>query len=280
MKLIITVILLLTAVITSPGQENVKAFTNLLSLKDSTAFKGANSKEAWLKVVDVSVYGGGSLFGLVTGDSSVEDNTSPSGSLGINFSTSRITGNLYYSYNARQTVSLNTLADFGNSLMNPNLSGQSLSFSITGRLKEYLSFNTNMIIADNLWEIDGEAIDASPLVLKFGAYLEPFIFDKNEFSNNEIHLLFGLHFTHRSILGDFANQDRRIEDELIENKGYNGLDVSINAFLNSVQLYVQFSRNSKNDFLIPGFSGSQVTFGVNVTGNLISLSKTDNSTKD
>lgn len=236
-------------------------------------------RDQWTKITDVSIYGGGSLFGLVTGDSSIEDNTSPSGSLGINFKTSRITGNLYFSYNSIQTVEMNSLSQFGQALMNPNLSGQSLTFSATARLYRYLSANGSLVIADNLWQLGEESIDASPLVIKFGGMIDPFSFSKDDLADNKINLLFGVHFTHRSILGDFANADQQIEDQTIESKGYNGIDFSVNAYLNSVHLYVQFSRNSKKDFLIPGFSGSQVTFGVNVTGNLINLKKKDKPAK-
>ncbi|GGD09200.1 hypothetical protein [Hyunsoonleella pacifica] len=53
--------------------------------------------------------------------------------------------------------------------------------------------------------------------------------------------------------------------------GLDGIDFSVNTYLNSVHLHVQYSSNKKKDLNIPGFSGSQVLFGLNVTGKLIKL---------
>lgn len=226
----------------------------------------------WRTVHKVSIYGGGSLFGLVTGDDELDEGTSPSGSLGINFATQRIQGSLYYSYNGRQTVNLSTLGQLGNSLMNPNLSGQSLTLGLTARVRSYFGANASIRIADNLWQLDDETnIDASPMVIKIGGYYSPFIFNKERLNDNELILLLGVHYVNRSILGDFRNQDIDIEGLRVNDKGYNGLDISANAFLNAVHMYVQISINGDDDILIPGYSGTQVTFGINVTGNLISL---------
>ena len=54
-------------------------------------------------------------------------------------------------------------------------------------------------------------------------------------------------------------------------QGYNGLDVSVNMYLNAVHMFVQYSHNLNEAYNIPGFTGSQVIFGINVSGEFINL---------
>ena len=111
------------------------------------------------------------------------------------------------------------------------------------------------------------------MVFKLGGYYSPFIFNKERLNDNELILLLGLHYVNRSILGDFRNQDVNIEGLKVNDTGYNGFDISANAFLNSVHMFVQVSLNGDDDIIIPGYTGTQVVFGINVTGNLINLKK-------
>lgn len=228
--------------------------------------------DEWLKIKSVSLYGGGSLLGLVTSSESIEEQTSPSGSIGVNLSTHRLSGNLYFSYNGRKMVDMMTLDQFGNSLMNPNLAGESISFYLMGRLHKYFGISTSILIADNLWKLDTiNEIDASPFIARLGLYLRPF--DFSEITTNKIDFTINCHFTHRAIHGDFGNKSQMIGNQIIERRGYNGIDISANIYLNSVQLFVQFSSNRKGEFEVPGFTGTQIVFGVNVTGEVVSLLK-------
>lgn len=229
----------------------------------------------WFTIKNVSLYGGGSLLGLVTSTDDTQENTSPSGSIGINLETDRIIANLFFSYNGREVVDMMTLEQFGNSLMNPNLAGQSISFSLLGKINNYFGVSGNFKIADNLWKLDSiKTIDSSPLVARIGFYFRPFNFDL--IKNNNVDFTLNCHFTHRALYGDFGNNSQIIENQTIERRGYNGFDISANIYLNAVQLYMQLSRNSKGDFEVPGFTGTQVLFGVNVTGDIISLFKKNN----
>lgn len=257
------------------AQEYVPSTIALIT--DSDAFTTANAKDKttkekideWTKVEEVYLYGGGSILGLVTASGKVNEAASPTGSIGINFKTKRLTCNLFFSYNSKQTVKVDSLYKLGNSLMNPNLGGQSFSFSVQGAINNYAGVYSSFHIADNTWKLnDSTAIDASPLILRFGLYVNPFRFNLND---NTVKLTLNLNYTHRSILGDFNNGDQLIQGNIISPRGYNGVDFSVNAYLNSVKIYVQFSANSKGNILIPGFSGSQVLFGIDIAGKLIKL---------
>jgi len=249
------------------SQSMVSKTTSIL--KDSDGFSDFGSTDDWFEVTEVNLYGGGALVGLVTADDDMDEAASPTGSIGINFKTKRLTCNLFFSYNSKQTIKVDSLNKFGNSLMNPNLGGHSFSFSAVASLKKYYGISASFQIADNVWELENSnQVDASPLIFRFGIYVNPFRFDLSE---NNVKIIFDAHYTHRSILGDFNNNDQIIEGNVISPKGYNGFDFSINAYLNSVKIYVQFSSNSRNGLIIPGFSGSQVLFGVDVAGTLLKL---------
>ena len=249
---------------------NFSSFSQNYTSKSVRPFE--TNADDWFKIESINLYGGGSLLGLVTADSSIEDATSPTGSVGINFSTKRISCNLFFSYNGRKSTDVKDLSKLGNALMNPNLGGQSFTFSALGRINKFIGFSTSFQIADNIWQISNtEEIDASPLIGRIGFYVRPFDFGTNKEGNNDINLTLNIHYSHRSILGDFNNNTQTIDSQEIKPRGYNGIDFSINTYLNSVHLFVQFSSNKTKKFDIPGFTGSQVTFGINVTGNLIKV---------
>ncbi|MAM27883.1 MAG: hypothetical protein CMC13_02580 [Flavobacteriaceae bacterium] len=241
----------------------------IVKKRDSLIQVESNPIDKWSKVNSVSIYGGGSLLGLVTAEENIEDASSPSGSLGLNFSTQRITCDLFFSYNAKQEIDMNSLAAFGSALMNPNLGGQSLTFKTTAKVGRFYGVNGSLLVADNIWKLDEEEkIDASPLVARVGFYIRPFQFN---LADNEVDVSFDAHYTHRSILGDFNNAEQSIAGTKIVPRGYNGGDFSVNAYMNAVKVYAQFSVNSTRGFIIPGFSGTQVLFGIEVTGDVIKL---------
>lgn len=253
-------------------QPNVQKSSGKIEINTS---KAAISKiDEWRKINSVSLYGGGSLLGLVTSSESIDEQTSPSGSVGLNFSSIRLSGNLYFSYNGKKTVDMMTLSQFGNSLMNPNLAGQSISFYLLGRITPHFGFSFSYLVTDNLWALDTIiSVEASPVVARFGFYVRPF--DFTALTTNEIDFTLNGHFAHRAIHGDFENDIYTIENQRISKRGYNGFDFSANIYLNSVQLFVQYSLNSEGDFKISGFTGKQISFGVNVTGDIIALMKKD-----
>lgn len=238
--------------------------------KEVTLSNSDTSKVAkWLDVKSVYLYGGGKLLNLVTTNDKVEDAASPSGSLGFYFETDRLKSNLYFSYNARQTLDMQSLSNFGNSLINPDRGGQSFTFSARGSLVENFGFTTSFSVSDQEWILnDTETVDASPIVSKIGFYLEPFRFN---LTDNSVEFIIDLHYTNRVISGDFGNSDQVIEDMIIKRRGYNGWDIQANMKFNAVKVYVQFSGNTVRDLDIPGFSGHQVLFGVEVSGPLVKI---------
>jgi hypothetical protein len=180
----------------------------------------------WFKIDSISLYGGGSLLGLVTSADDRDETASPSGSIGLNFASTRLSCNLYFSYNGRQDIEMNSLDRFGTTLMNPNTAGQSLSFTVLGSLHKNFGFSTGLLVVDNLWQLDSlTTLDASPFLLRIGGYVKPFEFP---LPNNIVNFTLNFHYTHRSILGDFGNNPQLIGTQMIERRGYNGIDISAN----------------------------------------------------
>jgi len=268
MKRIATIVFISLA-ISSFGQAFIK--NSIRSDKPGeNLLEQKGSFDDWFKVQEVNLYGGGGLLSLVTTKDIIDEATSTTGSIGLNFVTKRISNDLYFSYNGKQSIEIYNLSVFGNTLMNPNLSGQSISYSIFARVHKIYGVSCSIQLSDQLWKLDSiSTFDASPFFFRIGGYFRPFNF--TGLSDNLIDLTFNIHYTHRSILGDFNNRTQNIDGQAIEPRGYNGFDISGNFYFNSVQLIVQFSQNLISDFEIPGFSGSQITFGINVTGEMLKL---------
>lgn len=224
--------------------------------------------DQWLRMDSLSFYGAGSLFGLVSSADQEEVNTSPTGSLGFNFSSQRINGNLFFSYNGKKNIEMRSIEQFGIAILNPNIAGQAINLSLQARALKKAGFNLSFLAVDNTWQInDSTTIESSPYLVKWGLYLEPFVFPT---TRNTVRLILKLNYTHRGIFGDFGNTERVIDNRTIKPKGYNGLDFSTNLVFNNVELFFQLSSHSKKED-IPGFSGPQVFFGINVAGNLIRI---------
>lgn len=225
--------------------------------------------QRWLEVDSVFLYGGGKLLSLVTSNDEKNETTSPSGSLGLNFCTSKLSCNLFFSHNAKQKITINTLSDFGTAIMNPDLSGQSLSFSVQAEVFPKFGASGTFLVADQDWSLsESEVLDASPIIGKVGFYVRPFDFKAID---NIIDFYVDFNYTHRVISGDFGSIDRMINNTQIKRRGYNGWEIQGNVKFNAVKLYVQFSGIKISDIDVPGFSGNQVSFGIDVTGKLAKI---------
>lgn len=264
-KLVLVIFCIVCAFCEGRCQEYVQNTIQSSSLVESSLI----NVDDWFKVDSVFLYGGGKLLSLVTGDNKTDETTSPTGSLGLNFSSSRLSCNFFFSYNARQQVTMNSLSNFGNSLMNPDRSGQSFAFSMRGRLFTNFGFSSSFHAADQEWILsEGKQVDASPIVTKLGFYIRPFNFNAVE---NKVDFTLDFHFTNRVISGEFGKVNQTINNTLIKRRGYNGWDIQANVRLNAVKVYAQFSGNKVDGLDIPGFSGNQVLLGIDVTGELIKL---------
>jgi hypothetical protein len=261
---LITVVMLLT--FQGNSQEFIGGFEKPAKDKSGTCI------DQWFKVKEVSIYGGGSLMSLVTAEDLSDESTSTSGSLGLNFNTKRIWANLFFSYNGKKTIEMYNLEQFGNSLMNPNYAGESVAFSMLAHVKRFAGLSIRFDASDNIWQLDSITMfDASPIIFRGGFFIRPFNFnmDSNE---NKIDFILKFHYTHRGVLGDFNNDPHIIDGIEIPPRGYNGFEISANFFFNYLELFFQYSNNAKGDFInLPGFTGSQVTIGLNITGKVITL---------
>lgn len=263
----ITAIVIFSISISCFGQGLSKQSISLFA--DTTRKGTTHWAENWFKVSEASLYGGGELISLITAkdEDVLKEATSTTGSVGLNFFTHRLSCDLFYSYNGRKVLIMNSLSRFGNTLMNPDLSGQSFSFSILAKICNYSGVAASIKIADNLFQMDSvTTIAAAPIIIRLGFCIRPFNFDFP--NNNAIDFTINLNYTVRSFLGDFNNNTQIIEGQEIVPRGYNGFDISANFYLNWVKLIFQFSQNSKGEYEIPGFTGSQVTFGINVSGDM------------
>lgn len=221
----------------------------------------------WTKIEGGHLYGGGSLLDLVTNGSEAAG-SSASGSIGLTFSSQRLFSNFYFSYGGGGDAAIENMRQFGAALMNPRNQASTFSLSFLGKLWRKGGFSVEGQLSDNDWLIDSTTIDASPLLFRLGFYLDPFEF---VFEDNKINLVFDAHFTHRVVLGDFNNAERIIDNNLIRSRAFNGLDISANFYLNSVQMFVKYNWNETQELEMPGFTGSQVVIGLNVSGELLKL---------
>lgn len=221
------------------------------------------------KVDSVYLYGGGKLFSLLTSDEEIES-TNTSGSLGLFFQSTRMRMNFFFTYNGKNNVEMQNLKQFGLAITNPDRSGQSLSLSTEFTLTKKIGFLMKGYVGDQNWILDSTTSqDASPLVAKFGFLFRPFEFELND---NDIDINLELAYTYRGILGDFGNQKTyQIGTDILQRQGFNGFEFTLNAALNSVKLFVTYTANGNNELYIPGFSGNQIFFGVNVTGQMVKL---------
>ena len=225
--------------------------------------------QKYLMIDEISLYGAGNILGLVTASEDIEENAAPTGSIGLNMKSDKLTIDLFYSLNAKQKVTINTLAQFGNTLINPNIGGHAFTLHITGQYNQYVGFQSSFRVSDNIYVLNEEEIDASPIALRFGGYVRPFTFPDSA-NGNEIQVSLSLDFTHRNVLGDFRNVTREVEGKTL-GRSYNSLDLTLSTYLNDVRIYAQGTFSKKGDFLIPGYSGAQITLGLDVSGDLISL---------
>lgn len=285
MKNLLLTTILLTIGVSAYSQQFVKntfthhtpdgftKYKDLTTPEEKKAWKDELVKELW-DVNEFNIYGGGALLGLLTGDEKVEDATNVGGSVGFNFATDFMSTNLFFSYNGAARVEMNSLSQLGVSLNNPNSSGQSASIDITSKLlrrSDRFGLHTRLSIVNNLWQIDSTEINATPIEYKFGLYFKPWSFDM---MNDTLDLAITVSYAHRNILGDFGNADSfEIEGTTIKQRGYNGIDVALNLVFNRVELYALYSYNAKlkNAPVIPGFTGSQFTVGINLAAELIKL---------
>ncbi|NND77868.1 MAG: hypothetical protein HKN39_06765 [Flavobacteriales bacterium] len=243
-------------------------FVPTSTIKFSDSIESLSTLQKWTLVNSVSIYGGGTLLSQVTSKSSEDNASSPSGSLGMNLTTEKIVFDIFYSYNSKQEVEMNDLNSFGNTLMSPDLGGQSVSMKASTWFTENFGLQGSLNIIDSNWNIDSLIIDASPTIARLGLAVRPFMIETD---NNNVDLLFTVNYSHRAILGDFNNNTQTIGTQNIDKRGYNGFDFRANLILNSVKIYTQLSTNAKGDFDIPGFTGTQVLFGIDVTGEFIKL---------
>ncbi|MFK8013289.1 MAG: hypothetical protein AB8B80_14715, partial [Marinicellaceae bacterium] len=59
--------------------------------------------------------------------------------------------------------------------------------------------------------------------------------------------------------------------ESIDRQGYNGFECNSGLQINKMKIFTAYTYNPQVGVYLPGFSKSQVTFGLNVTGDLITL---------
>jgi hypothetical protein len=240
--------------------KNQERHLNFLSFK----YKLAES----LKVTSARIYGGGVIQSIITDEK--KENVDPTGSLGFNFETKRIVFNLFYSYNTRSIFQMDSLYELGSALLQPNMSGQSFSISTYCMVQNWLAINFQSSISDDLWQInDSTKLDASPFIVSLGLRFMPFNFKAIE--SNKLKFFIDASFTHRSILGDFQNGYYRIGEQVVNQGGYNGFELSTNFAFNSLGLFVNYTVNPMDKYLIPGFTGSQIIFGVKLTADALTL---------
>lgn len=262
------IILLIAIAFVSPlfGQGFVQ--NSWIEIDSEKTVKTDGYANTYWKVDSAYLYGGGSLLSVITNND--DSDLNPSGSLGFNFQTKRIVFNLYYSYSSRNVIQMDSLYKLSSQLLQPSTGGHSLSVSSYCMLRKWIGINLFTSASDSFWRLsDSTKVDASPFILGLGVKLVPFNFEN--IKSNKLGFYLNASFTHRSILGDFRNGSYTIGNQLINQGGYNGFDFSANFVFDNLEFYTRYTLNPKDKYVIPGFTGSQLAFGVNLTGKVIKL---------
>lgn len=240
--------------------------------------KEARPKLEKYEIERITLYGGGSFFNLAQGKN--EDNNIISGSLGINVITKVFSTNFFYSFNNKDSVTIGGLNDLGRALMTTNRKGQSLNLNVLYKpyngtshyFKDNFAIRFRASISDQIWKTDSiNAIDASPITSSISFVYIPFevnVKDKPFRTTVEIGGTF------RAIKGDFNNQNHNIESQTIHPRGFNSIDLVLSQYISNIQFYVNTTlsgRYSSERLVIPGYTGTQVMFGLNVSGGITSL---------
>lgn len=254
------------------AQSDIHMINDLLSIDE---------KDDQLKAVEfVRLYGAGSLLSVASSTTKPEGSSQVKGSLGVSFDFYDANAvSIFFSYNGVNNVEVNSREQLGSALLSPGLNGNAFAFTWLYQSlhfpKEFgTAFSFNLV--DNKWTYnDTLSKEISPILLKAGVFYKPFPFllgEGSEESNKVNFVLFG-GVTYRGFLGDFPNGDRKIEfpeEPDYELAAYWGLEFSAHLLVNSVDLFVEVPVNfTQND--IPGFSGGQVIFGLNISGDFITL---------
>lgn len=93
----------------------------------------------------------------------------------MNFLTSRISLDVYFSYNARKVTVVDSLYKFGQAIMNPDLSGQSFSAMVIVKTCRFAGLIGSFQVGNNLWKIDSvTTIPAAPILARAGIRFRPF----------------------------------------------------------------------------------------------------------
>ena len=88
--------------------------------------------------------------------------------------------------------------------------------------------------------------------------------------SNNINVVSFLNITRKKIAGDFGTNTRTLDNLEIESKGYIGLELDISIFFNNLRMYSIISQNY-NKTNIEGFTGTQLSFGIDVKGDFLEL---------
>ncbi len=226
-------------------------------------------KDEFFKLDSAFIYGGAGSFANI-GNVNTEDlGSNVNGSIGFNLVSSRISTDLYFTFNPLDTIEITTLNNFGSALFSPNIRGRGITLNSNIRLKKSIGCRIGYQASKSLWKFGSDYVEASPLTTRIGIYYKPF--DCSAIVNNKINLTLNLDYVNRSIKGDFANNTFVVAGQIIDPTVYHGLDFAINFLFNDINFYYQYSINRKKPIDIPGYSGTQVTFGINVSPKLTKL---------
>lgn len=231
------------------------------------------------KINKVAIYGGGSLFGLVSTDDKPDGSIPVSGSLGFSFKSpsQRWAFNLYYSVNGSPDVDVSTYEQLGAAWLAPTNTGNTIKLTLVKRsqwakVDGKLGWIYNGTITQNTWIIDSVPYKLSPLVARCGAYYRPWNFDVDP---NDLNIYTTALITYRGAIGDLFNgytESLEIEGEQYQLRSYWGFELGIHAMFNNVAVSGLFPINFTNREL-PGFTGPQFVIGVQVSGDILVVGK-------
>lgn len=281
------------------GQINVHALSIVLSdagvsslAEDSISSSTENLLKRETGVSNMAIYGGGSLFNTLTKQSSDEStdntNTSAVGTIGITFiNNATQMYQFHFSFNPKDQLTISSLNDMSEILLNPNSNG--LSFGATGYwslkksshpLWKRTGFLLSFTVSPQDWRVantldpnntDTLSVSASPFLAKTGLFIQPFDFPAG---SNTVHTRLELLLTGRDIGGDFSIDNEQkyvVGSETYTQRSFFGTEVGFYLDINDLQMYAKWTWNNTGDMRFSSFSGHQFAIGFDIGIDAIGL---------
>lgn len=236
--------------------------TILTSNTEGNRFDFTNEQD-----IEFALFGAGSIKDLVSGNKKTENQAS--GSIGVAvYRKNKFQLIVGFSMNIKSEKEITDKAVFGQTFLNPDLSGQSFTFaykrfSIPG-FNETLGIQADLNISTQNWKIDSTAYNAIPIASRIGIVWRPF--KESSKNGNLIGLEFFGGYTGRALIGNLKAQNAFVRN-IIPKTNYQGMEIEASLILNSTTIFARLPWIISENH-IDNLTGGQLVIGATINAEL------------